>query len=178
MEPQANCLMSACLTTNGSSSVTQPCLMVPHNQSSLMLSSPARLSGVQGTCAGGAVAGLTVAAARGAAREGLLYIALANAAVLDFAVNWVDHMVLLDLRNFLVGARLGPSAVPWLGRGVDQMDDRPATIVCRTRPPALRTCTSHHAHLLTSKLMLSHRRPSLSCCSRCAVMCDSVALRH
>ena len=29
---------------------------------------------------------------------------LANAHVLDFALNWVDHMVLLDNRNFLVGA--------------------------------------------------------------------------
>lgn len=57
-----------------------------------------------GTSAGGAVAGLTAEAARAAAREGLLYVTLANAAVLDFALNWVDHMVLLDLRNFLVGA--------------------------------------------------------------------------
>ena len=80
-----------------------------------MLPSPARPPGVRDACAGGAVAGLTAAAARAAARDGLLYITLANAAVLDFALNWVDHMVLLDLRNFLVGARLRPSALFWLG---------------------------------------------------------------
>jgi len=53
------------------------------------------------------VAGLTAQAARSAAFEGLLYITLASLHVLDFAMNWVDHMVLLDNRNFLVGA--GPA---------------------------------------------------------------------
>ncbi len=51
-----------------------------------------------------AVAGLTAAAAQLAARDGLLYITMANSHVLDFALNWVDHMVLLDAHNFLVGA--------------------------------------------------------------------------
>jgi hypothetical protein len=59
---------------------------------------------------------LTAQAARSAAFEGLLYITFTSAHVLDFALNWVDHMVLLDNRNFLVGAepaldRLGREAV-------------------------------------------------------------------
>ncbi|KAK9835029.1 hypothetical protein WJX81_005393 [Elliptochloris bilobata] len=79
---------------------------------------PLRLDTAGGFVPGAAVAGLTIAAARSTAREGLLYVTFANAHVLDFALNWVDHMVLLDLRNFLVGALDGKALAHLQNQGI------------------------------------------------------------
>ncbi len=65
-------------------------------------------SALQGQTDRAPVAQLTAALANSRSRDGIVLVTWASAAYLDFLRNWIHHLTILEVENFLIGERLHP----------------------------------------------------------------------